>query len=199
MITRGEQWGVPTKRRLDDVVITGDYELATSSNNHRLIVRTGDIAHSLGDPVSPEVGESCIEVPIDALRVSISMRDGSCVSLLASSHVMIGRWLHGRLVCINNAGFIGNKNVSPRAHPNDGFFDVMTLQPDMGLQQRVRARHKSTLGTHTPHPLLETSRARSVEYSSTSRSEVLRIDGRRIASWSAVQVEIVPDYWRLLV
>jgi hypothetical protein len=199
MITRGEQWGVPTKRTLDDVVITGDYELATSSNNNRLIVRMGDIAHSLGDPVSPEVGASCIEGPIDALRVCISMRDGSSVSLLASSHVMIGRWLHGRLVCINNAGFIGNKNVSPRAHPNDGFFDVMTLQPDMGLQQRVRARHKSTLGTHTPHPLLETSRARSVEYSSTSRSEVLRIDGRRIASWSAVQVEIVPDYWRLLV
>lgn len=199
MITRGEQWGVPTKRTLDDVVITGDYELATSSNNHRLIVRMGDIAHSLGDPVSPEVGASCIEVPIDALQVCISMRDGSSKSLLASSHVMIGRWLHGRLVCINNAGFIGSKNVSPRAHPNDGFFDVMTLQPSMGLQQRVRARHKSTLGTHTPHPLLETSRSRSVEYSSVSRSEVLRVDGRRIASWSAVQVEIVPDYWRLLV
>jgi hypothetical protein len=46
---------------------------------------------------------------------------------------------------------------------------------------------------------VETSRAKTIEYSSASRSESLRVDGRRIRSWSAVQVEIVPDYWRLLV
>ena len=69
----------------------------------------------------------------------------------------------------------------------------------MGLQQRVLARHRSTLGTHAPHPLVESGRAREVEYSSVSRFESLRIDGRRIPSWSVVRVEIVPDYWRLLV
>jgi diacylglycerol kinase family enzyme len=112
---------------------------------------------------------------------------------------MIGEWLRGRLVCVSNGGFIGAKNVSPRAHPNDGLFDVMSLHPTMGMQQRLRARHKSILGTHTPHPLIDTSRARSIEFSSAARSEKLRIDGRRIRSWSKVQIEIVPDYWRLLV
>lgn len=199
MITRGEQWGVSTTRTFNDIVVTGDRELASQSNDLRLIVQTGDIAHSLGDPVSPLIGAECLEVPIDALRVNISMRDGSSVSLFASSHVMIGHWLRGRLICVSNSGFIGKRNISPRAHPNDGFFDVMSLQPTMGLQQRVLARHKSTLGTHAPHPLVESGRAKEAEYSSASGSESLRIDGRRIPSWSAVRVEIVPDYWRLLV
>jgi hypothetical protein len=162
-------------------------------------VKTGDIARSLGDPAVPQVDANCIEVPIDALHVIISLRDGTSISMLASSHVVIGNWLQGRLICVSNSGFIGNRNVSPRAHPNDGFFDVMTLRPSMGIQQRIRARHKSILGTHTPHPLIETSRAKTIEYSSASRTESLRVDGRRIRSWSAVQVEIVPDYWRLLV
>lgn len=199
MITRGEQWGIPTTRTHADIVVRGDRDLASRSKELRLIVQTGDIAHSLGDPVSPQVGAECLEVPIDALRVNISMRDGSNVSTLASSHVMIGHWLHGRLICVSNSGFIGKKNISPRAHPNDGFFDVMSLQPSMGLQQRVLARHKSTLGTHVPHPLVESGRAKGIEYSSASRFESLRVDGRRIPSWTAVQIEIVPDYWRLLV
>ena len=199
MITRGEQWGVPTTRTHEDIVVTGDRELASSSSDRRLIVRTGDIARSLGDPAVPQVDANCIEVPIDALRVIISLHNGTSISMLASSHVVIGNWLQGRLICVSNSGFIGNRNVSPRAHPNDGFFDVMTLRPSMGIQQRIRARHKSILGTHTPHPLIETSRAKTIEYSSASRTESLRIDGRRIRSWSAVQVEIVPDYWRLLV
>jgi hypothetical protein len=199
MITRGEQWGVPTTRTHEDIVVTGDCELASSSSDRRLIVRTGDIARSLGDPAVPQVDANCIEVPIDALRVIISLHNGTSISMLASSHVVIGNWLQGRLICVSNSGFIGNRNVSPRAHPNDGFFDVMTLPPSMGIQQRIRARHKSILGTHTPHPLIETSRAKTIEYSSASRTESLRIDGRRIRSWSAVQAEIVPDYWRLLV
>jgi hypothetical protein len=199
MIKRGEEWGVPTTCTPSDISVSGDQGLAVSSTEVRLIVHGGDIAHSLGDPQQPVVGDNCTEVPIDALRVLITLRNGSTHSSIAASHVMIGEWLRGRLICVSNGGFIGNKNVSPRAHPNDGFFDVMSLDSSMGMQQRLRARHKSILGTHTPHPLVVTSRARSTEFSSVSRSEALRIDGRRIRSWSKVEIEIVPDYWRLLV
>lgn len=199
MIERGEQWGVPTTCTPSDVMVTGDYELSLSTTDRRLIVCGGDIAHSLGDPQPPIVGDNCTEVPIDALRVLITLRNGTTHSYIAASHVMIGEWLRGRLVCVSNSGFIDTRNVSPRAHPNDGLFDVMSLHPTMGMQQRLLARHKSILGTHTPHPLVETSRARSIEFSSAARFESLRIDGRRIRAWSNVQIEIVPDYWRLLV
>jgi len=199
MIKRGEEWGVATTCTPSDVLVSGDHGLALSSIEFRLIVNGGDIAHSLGDPKRPVVGDSCTEVSIDALRVLITLRNGTTQTKIAASHVMIGGWLRGRLVCVSNGGFIGAKNVSPRAHPNDGLFDVMSLDSSMGLQQRVRARHKSILGTHTPHPLVKTSRARSIDFSLAARTEALRIDGRRIPSWSNVQIEIVPDYWRLLV
>lgn len=199
MITRGEQWGVPTTRLPTDVLVNGDRELAFSSTDCRLIVHRGDIAHSLGNPPPPAVGGSCTEVPIDALRVSITFKDGTTDTRIAASHVMIGSWLRGRLVCVSNGGFIGSKNVSPRAHPNDGFFDLMSLDKSMGFQQRLLARKKSFLGVHTPHPLIETGRARTIEFSSGFRAEALRVDGRLIRAWSCVQIEIVPDYWRLLV
>lgn len=199
MITRGEAWGVPTACTPTDILVNGDYELSMSSTEVRLIVQGGDIAHSLGNPNQPNVGDKCTEVPIDALRVLVTFRSGATHSIIAASHVMVGGWLRGRLACVSNGGFIGTKNMSPRAHPNDGLFDVMSLHPTMGMQQRLRARHKSILGTHTPHPLVEASRARSIEFSTATRSEALRIDGRRIRAWSNVQIEIVPDYWRLLV
>ena len=199
MITRGEQWGVPTTRTEGDVLVSGDSQLAASSTEVRLIVTGGDIAHSLGDPPTPEIGADCIEVPIDALNVLITMNSGSVVSRIASSHVLIGQWMRGRLISISNGGFIGSKNVSPRAHPNDGFFDVMSLDSSMRIRQRIRARQKSILGTHLPHPLLETSRGRSADYSAVSRNEILRVDGVRVRGWTSVRIEIVPDYWRLLV
>jgi len=199
MITRGELWGVPTTRTQADLVVNGDLELATSSTDNRLILYGGDIAHSLGDPQAPAIGASCTEVPIDALRLTITLRNGNTITQIASSHVMIGNWFRNRLICVTNGGFIGLKNVSPRAHPNDGFFDVMSLHSSMGIQDRYLARQKSILGTHTPHPLVETSRARTIEFLPLFHSETLRIDGRRIRSWGSIHIEIVPDYWRLLV
>ena len=199
MIRRGEEWGSSTTRTESDVVVKGDIAFALCSPEHRLIVSGGDIARTLGDPPPPDIGASCTEVPIDALRITITLRNGNTITQIASSHVMIGNWFRGRLICVTNGGFIGRKNVSPRAHPNDGFLDVMSLLPSMGLQQRYRARQKSILGTHISHPLVETSRARTIEFSALFRSETLRIDGRRIRVWSSIHIEIVPDYWRLLV
>ena len=199
MIRRGEEWGSSTTRTVSDVVVTDDNALALCSPEDRLIVSGGDIARTLGDPPPPDIGASCTEVPIDALRITITLRNGNTITQIASSHVMIGNWFRGRLICVTNGGFIGLKNVSPRAHPNDGLFDVMSLLSSMGIQQRFRARHKSILGTHTPHPMVVTSRARTIEFSALFRSEALRIDGRRIRVWSSIHIEIVPDYWRLLV
>jgi hypothetical protein len=199
MITRGEAWGKSTTRSIDDVVIAGDIALAKSSPNQRLIVSGGDIAHSLGNPPTPPIGSDCIEVSIDAMRVFVTSKNGNIEATIASSSVIIGNWYRGRFVCVTNGGSVGARDLSPRAHPNDGVFDVMTLDSAMDLQQRVLARRKSRLGNHIPHSLISNSRARNAEYSRLSRTEELRIDGRRVKSWINVQIEILPDYWRLLV
>ena len=199
MIERGENWGTATTRSLEDVQVTGDNALSNSTPDRRLIVSGGDIAHSLGNPPSPLVGEKCIEVRIDALHVLLTRRDGSTESRMAASSVVLGSWRRGRLIYVTNGGFVGKRNVSPRAHPNDGVLSVMSIDPSMGLQQRLQAREKSRLGNHVPHPLISNSRARIIELDQLSRAERLRIDGRHIRSWVKVQIEILPDYWRLLI
>jgi len=199
MIKRGEVWGESTTRSIDDVVVAGDIALANSSPNQRLIVSGGDVAHSLGNPPIPPIGSVCIEVPIDAMRVIVTGNNGGTEVTIASSSVIIGNWFRGRFVCVSNGGSVGEREFSPRAHPNDGVFDVMTLDPAMDLKQRMLARRKSRLGNHIPHPLISNSRTRNIEFSRLSRTEDLRIDGRRINAWANVQIEILPDYWRLLV
>ena len=85
MIKRGEQWGVSTTRVQADIIVNGDLGLASSSTDNRLILNGGDIAHSLGDPQAPAIGDSCTEVSIDALRVSITSKNGSTQTLIAAS------------------------------------------------------------------------------------------------------------------
>lgn len=199
MISRGEPWGTSTTRSADDVVIVGDIALANSSQHHRLVVSGGDIAHSLGNPPIPRIGSKCIEVAIDALQVVVSRGNGNVEETIASSSVIIGSWFRGRLVCVTNGGSVSKRNVSPRAHPNDGFFDVMKIDSAMGIQQRLLARQKAILGSHIPHPHITNNRRQKIEVFRFSRREKLRIDGRRIESWTKVQIEILPDYWRLLV
>ena len=199
MIERGENWGTPTTRSLEDVQVTGDIALSNSTPDRRLIVLGGDIAHSLGNPPCPLVGEECLEVRIDALHVVVTRRDGSTESRMAASSVVLGSWLRGRLIYVTNGGFVGMRNISPRAHPNDGVLSVMSVDPSMSVQQRLQARKKSRVGNHVPHPLISNSRARIIEFDQLSGAESLRIDGCRVRSWVKVQIEILPDYWRLVV
>jgi hypothetical protein len=199
MITRGEDWGIRTTRSSDDEAVTGDIALAKCSPSQRLIVLSGDIAQSLGNPPAPSVGSECTEVSIDALQVVVTRRSGVSESIIASSSVIIGSWFRGRLLYVTNGGTVGVRNVAPRAHPNDGFFDVMALDPSMGFHQRLLARDRSRLGNHVPHPLINNNRARSIEFDRVNRTEKLRIDGRKIESWANVQINIIADYWRLLV
>lgn len=198
MISR-QEWGSATTRTPQDVVVCGDDALATSSTHYRLIVTGGDIAHCLGDPAVPQIGSSCTEVPIDAMRLSIVSSQTETTTMIAASSVVIGSWMRGRLIIVSNAGLVGRLDIAPRAHPNDGFFDVMTLQSSMGLQQRLQARKRSRLGTHIPHPLITINRSRAVDLYRSSPHETLRIDGRRVPTWTSIHIEILPDYWRLLV
>jgi len=199
MMLRGETWGTPTTRHIEDIVVKGDSALAAQPPDHRLIATGGDLAHSLGFTTIPEVGHACTEVPIDGIQIDLEMKNGQSKTVIGASSVSIGSWFLGRFVCITNSGFIDARNVAPRAHPNDGFLDVMALDTAMTLQQRIRARQKSLTGTHIPHPQINVSRSRHKEYTKESFSDILSIDGHKVLSWQRVTIQILPDYWRLLV
>ena len=53
-----------------------------------------------------------------------------------------------------NSDHLGTWNVAPRAHPNDGKLDVISVGRGMTFRQRLQARTRLELGTHVPHPAI---------------------------------------------
>ena len=49
-------------------------------------------------------------------------------------------------------------DVAPRAHPNDGRFDVVEVSAAMPARARLQAWRRLATGTHVPHPDITTRR-----------------------------------------
>jgi hypothetical protein len=125
-------------------------------------------------------------------------------SQLAASSVEIGTFrpsfIHrNRYVCITNGGLVHGRNLAPRAHPNDGILDSVTMTKSMTFRDRLNARKKSLTGTHLPHPEIQVSRGESFSYLRASKSEQLSIDGQKVADWISIRITVQPDYWKIVV
>jgi diacylglycerol kinase family enzyme len=139
-------------------------------------------------------------LPVDVLRVEIVTADNTRQVCWALSSVQIGSWRkRGRYVCVSNTGHLGKLQLAPRAHPNDGEMDVVTISSDIDWKQRFIAHRRAQLGTHLPHPDISVERGTTASWTRTGSREHLRIDGNVVASWNEVTVSIVPDALTVLV
>lgn len=198
MIRRGEPWGHATVMPNDVFVARSDHAIATADPSRQLFPESGDIAHSLGNPRLPMVGSECTEVQIDAMLCTVVSNDGTKHTVAAASSLTIGSPMHARHVIVSNAGWLGDLNVAPRAHPNDGHVEMLTFAPDMTFRQRVIARRRMRTGTHLPHPDISMSRIDKAAIERIGR-EKLVIDGQEIPEWTSLSMHVRPDYWRVLV
>lgn len=198
MIRRGEPWGHETIVPPDFSTADSDSALARFDSSTPIHISGGDIARSIGNPSRPVIGGSGTEISIDAMRCIVRGTNSHQETRLAASCVVVGNFWRGRHIIVSNAGWIGDANISPRAHPNDGVVEEMTLSPSMSLRQRILAHQKIRTGTHIPHPDITVSRKKVVEVVRIKR-EKLNIDGHRVENWSSVSIEVIPDYWRVLL
>ena len=198
MIRRGEAWGHATVMpdKVNDV--DSDASLGSSDASEPVFVSHGDIARSIGNPSRPPSGSDCTEISIDAMKCTILKTEVGDIVVNAASSIVVGSFWKGRNVIVSNAGWLKNSNVAPRAHPNDGVVEVLNLSSSMSLRQRALARRKMLTGTHLPHPEISMSRESSFRIDRT-KNEKLMIDGIRIPNWSEISIEVVPDYWRVLL
>lgn len=192
-IRRGEEWGVPVDRPEGLAVVSSDRELASivasTDRPGALAVVGGDLHRSLG---SPTVRPTMQRVAIDLLRVTA---DGT--EHVAVSHVVARRgWWRGPVVAAMNVDHVGEWNVAPRAHPNDGRFDIVEVDASMGLRARWQASRRLPQGTHVPHPRIETRTATSVEWD-FRRPLALWLDGERVTEVRRLRVDIEPDAFEL--
>ena len=198
MIHRGQPWGIPAHMSDDVLIVENDQVLSRTDQTVRIFLTGGDIARSLGNPVVPLIGSACTEVTIDAMQCDITTGNSQSTRVIAASSIVVGNFWKGRYLIVSNAGWLGDSNVAPRAHPNDGKVEMLTIASHMSLRQRFLARRKMHTGTHLPHPDLSSSQRATLTID-RHNGELLVIDGKNAGDWTSISIAVQPDYWRVLV
>jgi diacylglycerol kinase family enzyme len=73
------------------------------------------------------------------------------------------------------------------------------MDPAMSRRDRINSRRRARLGNHLPHPHIKVQRGQSFSFSRQRSRESLRIDNELIPLWTAVHIEVKPDYWQVIV
>jgi hypothetical protein len=201
-IRRGQAWGRPVPRPPDLLVVRSDAEAAAALSQHGhapIAVGAGDLARTLGiasgSTESFRSRQTVNEFPIDLLRVYL---DGLPDPVVACAHVVArapwyrGRSLRERILVVMNAEFIGEWDIAPRGHPNDGRAEVVEVEASMSLRERLAARRRLPTGTYLPHPRISTRSVRAGSWEFERPLDVV-VDGRSVGRASALSVEVVPD------
>lgn len=198
-IERGVAWGEHIQTPSGVVSVHSDKELAECDPKDFVSLQSGDLFHALGSPQSVVGSSECILVHIDALQCRIDFQDKSSHVMAASSVVIGSWWSSSNYVCLTNGGMYDGLDLTPRAHPNDGKWDLFQLASTMGYRQRMIARRRSRTGSHLPHPHISVQRLSQFSFGRTSRGQCLRIDGVVVREWTSVHCQVLPDYWQVLL
>ena len=130
--------------------------------------------------------------PVDVGRLEL---DGQSHWFVAHAIARGPLWL-GRAVVVMNAQWLGEWDLGPKAHPDDALLDVTdgALPPGDLLEARKRVR----LGTHLPHPALQTSRVAQLDLT-LDRARTIWLDGDRIGRSRRLLIEVEPDALHVVV
>ena len=196
-IEKGKPWGSPGT--VPNGAAWADDDAAVAASRSTVVQPLGgNLWLSLGCPARKSAGEDCMMLPIDAMRCTVNHDGGSSV-VTAVAEVVVGSWFgRGGMRVITNVGVHGKRNLAPRAHPNDGEFDILEIDASTSLRQRILARRRTLTGTHVPHPTVSVRRGVSTEIVRTGGQELV-IDGRPFGKWTSVRVDIQPDFMTVLV
>ena len=194
VVKRGEEWGVELASPIGGAfVATSDAAIAgavSGDDGVPVIVRGGDLHRSLGSPVGTATTR---RMPIDVISVNV---DGSA-ALTCVAHVVMRRrgrlgWWRGPIVAVFNVDHLGAWDAAPRAHPNDGWLDVVEVRGTMSVRARWQAWRRLRTGDYLPHPEITTRRIRSESFSLDQPLE-LWLDGVHGGTVSFLSAEVVPD------
>lgn len=195
-IRKGEEWGT-LRPPAHPVLVERDRDLARAfaagADADTVFGLTGgDVMRTLGgaaDLTRLAGSQPIPHLPVDLVRVVFDdEREDLFVAHLVARH----SWWRGRITAAMNAQFIGDWDVAPRSHPNDGRVDVVEVAATLGLQQRWMAKRRVKLGTHVPHPSI-TIVQRASAVVELDRATPIWLDGERCGSARRIELTVVPD------
>jgi hypothetical protein len=203
-IARGQAWGELGPLPDDGVLARSDSAVASIVSAARDVGEEPPPIGLLGGDLCRTVGgrgdearlrsDTAARLVVDLLLVQLD--DGRERPVVAHALVHRRLWLFGPLIAVMNGTWVGEWNVAPRAHPNDGVADVVRAELSAG--DRWKARARLPLGTHVPHPGIAVSRAAEGQLDLAHRTPVW-LDGVRVGAARRVTWRLEPDAVRIVV
>ncbi|MGQ0432875.1 MAG: diacylglycerol/lipid kinase family protein [Microthrixaceae bacterium] len=201
-IRKGEAWGAPGALPADGVVVRSDAELRAAITDARrrgasipvLGLLGGDLCRTLGGRGDEAHlhGADAVTLPVDLGSVLVDGR----LHWFAAHLVAKRSWWVGRVVAAMNAQYLGDWDVAPKGHPNDGYLDL--LDGDLPFGQRIIARRRLPLGTHVPHPGIEVRRVHAVQVDFERPTPVI-LDGESVGAARSLSIRVEPDALRCVI
>lgn len=201
-IGKNQLWGSPGPLPADGVLVHHDRDIRDAIVAARLTgteiptfgLLGGDLARTCGATGNearlrtPEAQS----LPVDLGEVTI---DG--VTHVFVAHLVARRsWWHGRVVVAMNAQYIGDWDVAPKSHPNDGRVDVLDGSPT--FSDRLKARTRLATGIHVPHPDINERRVKALDVEFSRRVGVW-LDGVQVGRTRTLAIRVVPDAFTVVV
>lgn len=199
VIRKGEDWGRSGTLPVDAPICADDGALAAAlwvpARDRTAVagLTGGDLYRTVGGTARGDLRvRPATILPID---VGVAHLDDGPHPFVA--HVVVrGRsWFGDAQVVIMNAAWIGEWNLAPASHPNDGKLSV--IAGGLPRNQRRLALERARSGTHLPHPALLTRRVDTYDVTVGARQRVW-IDGRAFRS-QRVHVELTPDAAEIVI
>ena len=195
-IRKGEPWGDPGPLPRHGVVVRSDAEareIVTAARRAGepippLGLLGGDLCRTLGGTGDEDRlrSPSATLLPVDLGAVLI---DGRLHWFVA--HLVTRRgWWRGRVVAAMNAQYLGQWDVTPRGHPNDGRLDV--LDADLPFDERLQVRSRLKAGTHLPHPRIDEQHVSALQVE-LDRPTPVYLDGVPLDPARSLSIRIEPD------
>jgi hypothetical protein len=217
VVRKGEPWERPAGGPPEVAVQGGDADLAAAVGDHpgaRIAfdpAADSDLARALG--LAPGTGS--LELPLDAMRVSIDGTQHPAVNMVVlgtppdrlgplSSRIGVRVTIDGRPryhgkaagILVANGQHLRGADAVPRGHPGDGRLEVQAYAPTVGEARAVRDRLAT--GTHVPHPRIAEATGRRVEVE-LARPVRVEIDGVERGRARLVVVEVLPGAFSLVL
>ena len=198
-IKKGEEWGTVGPRPEGTIVVASDAQARAIVEPARranrpippLYLRSGDLARTIG--VVP--GAAREETRILPCDLGAALLDGR-LFWFVSSLVAGEPFRRGRCVAIMNTEWLGDWDIAPRGHPNDGLLDILDMQLSFG-QARAAGR-RARLGDHLPHPGIEVHRMAAMQLD-FPRPTIVRLDGAVVGRFRNLSVRVEPDALTVVV
>jgi len=186
-------------RRYTQNSIEIDVDVNVNEVEHNFTVTRGSIAQALGiDHKRIKIAESnandMTQVSIDLIKIEFRTarnRSTNNIMFAAGSVVFQRTSLRSAFLIVSNSGIVKGRDIFPRAHPNDGVLDVLIIDSEISLRQRLIAWHKSKIGVHLPHPQLHVSRDTQYEWEGSPTRMI--VDGATFHKVDWARLSVIKD------